>query len=280
MNRNRMLIGALVAIIVGIMASRYVYVRLQQASSTVKPVAMDHVVVAGGPLEIGTRLDIQHLAMVDWPAGTEPAGTFTRMEDCVGRALITSVVQNQPIMEANLAPREAGAGLPAAIPEGMRAVSIRVDDVVGVAGFVMPGTMVDVQVTGDASSGGGGGGNTVTRTFLEDIRVLAAGQQVTQDQDGKPRTVNVVTVLVTPTQADKLTLASTQGRIKLVLRNTIDTKQTNPPPVYQSALFLGGAPVAVKHTKAAPKAPPPPPPYTIEVIHGTQTSTESFPGKP
>lgn len=278
MNRNRMLIGVVVAVIVGIIASRYVYLRLQQASSTVKPVQVDHVVVAAAPLPIGTRLDLPQLRTVDWPSGTEPAGTFTRVEDCVGRALTASVVQNQPIMEANLAPREAGAGLPAAIPEGMRAVSIRVDDVVGVAGFVMPGTMVDVQVTGDPG-GSGGGANTLTRTFLEDIRVLAAGQQVQQDKDGKPQTVNVVTLLVTPDQADKLTLATNQGRIKLVLRNTIDTKQTNPPPVFQSALFLGGAPVVVKHAKAKPKAPPPPPPYTIEVIRGNQPATYTFPGK-
>jgi pilus assembly protein CpaB len=280
MNRNRMLIGAVVAIVVGIIASRYVYIRLEQASSSAKPVHVDQVVIANAALPIGTRLDASNLRTVNWPTGTEPAGTFKRPEDCYGRALTSAVVANEPIMEAILAPREAGAGLPAAIPLGMRAVSIRVDDVVGVAGFVMPATMVDVQVTGDPSRAGGNSSDTMTRTFLEDIRVLAAGQQVQQDKDGKPQTVNVVTLLVTPDQADKLTLASNQGRIKLVLRNTIDTKQTNPPPVFQSALFLGDAPVAVKHTTPKPKAPPAPPPYTIEVIRGNQTATQTFPGKP
>src|SRR5579863_471022 len=130
MNRNRMLIGAAVAIIIGLLASNLVYKQLKRASSNVKPMIVGKVVVAAQRLTLGTRLEPQQLRLVDWPAGDQPQGTFSKIEDCAGRALITPVVENEPILEQKLAPREAGAGLPAAIPEGMRAVSVRVDDVV------------------------------------------------------------------------------------------------------------------------------------------------------
>jgi pilus assembly protein CpaB len=282
MNRNRMLVGAVVAIAIGLLASRYVYKRVQMAG-TVRPVQTSQVVVAAERLGLGVRLQSHQLRLVAWPQDDPLPGTFTRVEDCVNRALITPVIENEPILENKLAPKEAGAGLPAVIPEGMRALSVRVDDVVGVAGFVMASTMVDVLVTGDL--GGGGGGDSVTRTILEDIRVLAAGQRIEQDKDGKPQTVSVVTMLVDPEQADKLTMASTEGRIHLALRNTIDTKQVSPPPIYRTALF-GGAPrpPAAVARPSSPRrlnktqpVPPPPAPYTVEVIKGEKRETHSFP---
>lgn len=281
MNKNRMMIGAAVAIVVGLVAGRYVFQQFKLASSSVKPVQVGPVVVAAGPLQLGTRLQPLQLRLVDWPSGSQPAGSFARVEDLADRALITPVVENEAILEQKLAPKEAGAGLPATIPEGMRAVSIRMDDVIGVAGFVMPGTKVDVLVTGDPGSGGRSG-EAVTRTFLEDVRVLAAGQRVQQDKDGKPQTESVVTLLVTPGEADLLTLASTEGKIHLALRNTIDTTETNPPPVRRASLFVGSvpAPPPTKKVAAAPPRPAvPPPPYVVEVIRGDKRETHSFPEK-
>jgi pilus assembly protein CpaB len=281
MNRNRMLIGVVIALIIALVASRYVYRQIQNARVTVKPMATSAVVVAAAPLQIGTPLQSKNLRVVDWPAGTQPQGTFSNVNQCLGRALITSVVANEPILEQQLAPKEAGAGLPAAIPEGMRAVSVRVDDVVDVAGFVQPGTMVDVLVTGTPPTAGPHA--TLTRTFLEDVRVLAAGQQVEQDKNGKPHTVNVVTLLVTPEQADTLTLASTEGTIHLSLRNTIDTKVSDPPPAYLAGLYLGGGVVAfpVRHRKVDPRPRPPAPagPYVVEIYQGDKRETASFPSK-
>jgi pilus assembly protein CpaB len=280
MNRNRMLIGVVIALIIALLASHYVYQQIQKARVTVvKPIATSTVVVAAAPLEIGTPLQPKSLRLVNWPAGTQPQGTFSNVNQCLGRALITSVVANEPILEQQLAPKEAGPGLPAAIPEGMRAVSVRVDDVVDVAGFVQPGTMVDVLVTGGAGPYG-----TLTRTFLEDVRVLAAGQQVEQDQNGKPHTVNVVTLLVSPQQADTLTLASTEGSIHLALRNTIDTKVSDPRPVYLAGLYLGGGPVVypVRHRKVhrpRPQPPAPTGPYVVEIYQGDKRETASFPSK-
>ncbi len=271
-----MLIGMAVAMVVGLLASRYVYKQLQQASA-VKPLKADQVVVAAVRLPLGARLQPEQLRLVSWPAGGQLPGTFHRVVDCQNRALITSVVENEPILEEKLAPKEAGAGLPAAIPEGLRALSVRVDDVVGVAGFVTPGTMVDVLVTGEIN--GGATGNSVTRTILEDVRVLAAGQKVEQDKEGKPQTVSVVTLLVNPEQADTLTMGSTDGKIHLALRNTIDTKETNPPPVFRSALFVGGPPTPAKVRRAAPShaTPQPPPAYVIELIRGDKRETHTFP---
>ncbi|MCL5671378.1 MAG: Flp pilus assembly protein CpaB [Acidobacteria bacterium] len=282
MNRNRVLIGVAVALVIGLIASRYVYRELERASK-VKPIAVSNIVVAARPLELGTPLTPQDLALVAWPQGEPMAGSFSRIQDCVGRALITPVAKNEPILEQKLAPKEAGAGLPAAIPEGMRAVSVRVDDVVGVSGFAMPGTMVDVMVTGQPS----GGGDSVTRTIIEDVRVLAAGQAVEQDKQGKPRTVSVVTLLLTPEQSDKLTMASTEGRIHLALRNTIDTKIVKPPPVFKTPLLLGGStaphygggggPTRIVRRRERPKKPEGPAPYVVEVIRGNKKTDQSFP---
>jgi pilus assembly protein CpaB len=274
MNRNRMIFAIGIALLVGLFASRYVYRQLQRASS-VKSVTLDEIVVAKERLPLGTRLQANQLRLVEWPSGSKLPGAYSRIEDCVGRAMITEVVTNEPILEEKLAPKEAGAGLPVAIPEGMRAVSVRVDDVVSVAGFAMPGTMVDVLVTGEMQSTTGG--NSITRTILEDVRVLAAGQQVEQDKDGKPQTVAVVTLLVDPEQADVLTMASTEGKIHLALRNTIDSKVVNPAPVLRSALF----------SEAKAKASPSPrkvvvtdKKYVVEVIRAGKSESQSFSAGP
>jgi pilus assembly protein CpaB len=269
-----MLLGIAVALLVGLLASNYVYRQLKRAAA-VKPIITDQVVVAATTLGLGARLQANELRVIAWPAGHTPAGSFSRLEDCIGRALITQVVENEPILDQKLAPREAGAGLPAAIPEGMRAVSVRVDDVVSVAGFTMPGTMVDVLVTGDA---GNGGGNSVTRNILEDVRVLAAGQQIQQDKDGKPQTVGVVTLLVDPEQANKLAMASTNGKIQLSLRNTIDAREMKPPPVYRSNLFGGEPPVLVA-VKRKSNAGSKPPIYTVEIIRGDKRESENLPAQ-
>ncbi len=275
MNRNRILIGGVAAILIGLMASRYVYQRMAEAA---KPgMATAQMVVAAQPLALGTRVGPQNLRLISWPAGQRLPGSFTRIEDCVDRALITSVIEGEPVLDGKLAPKEAGAGLSAVIPTGMRAVSVRVDDVVAVAGFALPGTMVDVQVTANTS---GSSGVSVTNTILQDVRVLAAGQKVEQDKEGKPQTVSVVTLLVTPDQANKLTMASTDGHIHLALRNTIDTKLTEPSPVYMSSLLVGARPEpAPKPTRIKRAAPPPAPPapLVIEVIRGDKKDTATFP---
>jgi len=270
MNRNRLIIGLAAAVLIGLFLSSYVYHQLKNAS-VVRPPATQEIVVAAVPLQIGARLDSSNLRTISWPAGDPVPGMFTRIADCTNRALITPVAENEPILEAKLAPVGAGAGLPATIPQGMRALSVAVNEVVGVAGFVIPGTMVDVLVTGQRP----GANDNITRTILENVPVLAAGQKIEQDREGKPQTVPVVTLLVSPEDAVKLTMASTQGKIQLALRNTIDTKAVNPPPVLQATLFAGPeAAVRTPGRKVVPKGPPPP--YVVEVITGTKKETKTF----
>ena len=275
MNWNRAVIGIAVGAILGLIASAFVYLQFKKAT-VVKPVASSHMVVAARPLAQGARLQSQDLRLINWPAGDPLSGMLTRVEDCLDRALVTPVVENEPILESKLAAKEAGAGLAAIIPDGMRAVSVAVNDVVGVAGFVQPGTMVDVLVTGSVE--GRGASNTVTRTILENIRVLAAGQKIEQDKEGKPQTVPVITLLVTPEEANKLTMGATQGRLQLSLRNTMDTKKVQPPAVLQASLFGGVAsnPSQPARVRTQP-GPPPKPAFTVEVIRGTKREVDHFP---
>ncbi len=282
MNRNRLILGLLVATAVALVASTFVYRQLQQATST-RPVSMQQVVVANVPLPVGTRLTSSNIKLMPWPSTDSIPGMLTRIEDGVDRAVITQVAANEPILEAKLAPRSAGAGLPATIPQGMRAVSVAVNDVVGVAGFVTPGTSVDVLVTGAVPGANQNGNENITRTILENVRVLAAGQTIEQDRDGKPQTVPVVTLLVMPEDAARLTMASTEGKIQLSLRNTIDDTTATPDPVLQAVLFGGSAPpppkteTAVVRRVAPPRIIAAPSPYTVEIIVGDKRETKSFP---
>lgn len=282
MNTNRLLIGLVIALVVAFLLSSFVYKQFQKVSTAKPTTETQPLVVASVPLALGTRLDSTNLRIIQWPANQSVAGMFTRIEDCANRAIITPLAANEPVLEAKLAPKESGAGLSATIPEGMRAVSVAVNEVVGVAGFVIPGTMVDVLVTGRALGGSGvAASGDVTRTILENIRVLAAGQKVEQDREGKPQTVAVITLLVTPDDASKLTMAATDGKIQLALRNTVDTKKNDPPAIIQAALFSPqGAVAAPERTKPSGKrAPTPvaPPPYVIEVITGNKRENKSFP---
>lgn len=276
MNRDRMVLGFGVALVVALLASGYVYRQLQKVqpggpSKGGKQVQA--VVVAAGPLKLGQRLAADDLALQDWPEGMQPQGALSHKEDVVGRALVGPLVKNEVVLDQELAPREAGAGLPVSIPKGLRAVSVGVDDVVAVAGFVTPGTIVDVLVTGI------GPGGPVTRTILEHVRVLAVGQEL-QTESGKPQTAPVVTMLVTPEDGEKLTLASAEGKIHLALRNTVDDTDVNPPPVYGATIFFGSAPVvaAAPRVVVAKPAPAPPVavPFTVQVIRGDKVETQSF----
>ena len=280
MDQKRLVVGLLVALVFGLVAARYVYVQLRTAKmAAVKPPApTGRIVVAAKRIELGQRLTSSDLREITWPDATRPAGSFTRISDCLDRALITPVVENELILEEKLAPKEAGGGLAVAIPEGTRGISVRVDDVVAVAGFVVPGTMVDVLGTGQTTNG-----DSITRTILQDLRVLAVGQKTEPDREGKPQTYTVVTLLVTPEEAEKVTMASTEGKIHLALRNTIDTKEVNPPPVSRTSLFAGAPPPPAATPKVRRASPPPAPApaesYVIDVIRGDKHETQSFSGQ-
>jgi len=281
MDQKRLVVGLLVALVFGLVAARYVYIQLRNARMAAgkTSVVTGRIVVAAKPLVLGERVTTSDLREIPWPDASRPTGSFGRVEDCLDRALITPVVENELILEDKLAPKEAGGGLSVAIPQGTRAISVRVDDVVAVAGFVVPGTMVDVLVTGSTA-----GGDSVTRTILQDLRVLAVGQKSEADREGKPQTYTVVTLLVNPEEAEKVTMASTEGKIHLALRNTIDTKEVSPPAVSRSSLFQGAPPPRTETVHKVqrvtpPPAPKPPEAYVIDVIRGDKKETQSFAGQ-
>lgn len=291
MNRNRWLIigaGALtLSLFLTFLVYRLLQARLQPPEQTVQ------IVVARQKLPLGMRLSEQDVTLASWPKSMPLEGAFTDPKLAVGRGVVVTMLPNEPILDSKLAPKEGGAGLPSVIPDGMRAISVKVNDVIGVAGFVLPGTRVDVIMTGAPKQND----DVASKTILENVQVLAAGQNVEQDANGRPQSVQVVTLLVAPDQAQDLTLAAVGGTIQLALRNPLDSQKTNPAAVQREALFgyAQVAPVPEKPAvkpKAQPKpvtlpaheiAPPPAPApdrtQAVNVFSGKEKQTVTFIGK-
>jgi pilus assembly protein CpaB len=212
------------------------------------------VAVAARDLPLGTILAAADVHMIDWLGQAAPPGYLHSPQDAIGRGLISSVKANEMLLDTRLAPRGAGGGLSVTIPDGARAVSVRVDDVIGVAGFVLPGTHVDVVVTLppqpqlDQKV-------TITQMVLQNIQVLAAGQVVQQDAQGKPITVAVITLLVSPKEAETLVLASNEGKIQLALRNTLDLADVRTSGASVRTLLPGQR--ASADAAARPRTPSP-----------------------
>jgi pilus assembly protein CpaB len=242
------------------------------------------VVVAAADLPLGSELKKEDLAVVNFPKGAVPEGTFANPSDVIGRGLIVPLVKNEPVLPAKLASKEAGAGLPPIIPEGMRAVSVRVNEVVGVAGYVLPGTRVDVVATANPTSQPQ---DATSKVVLSNVQVLTAGTRLEQDQEkGKPMQVTVVTLLVYPEQAERLALASTEGKIQLALRNPLDQGAPETPGIKQAGLLgvaKAAAPVktVARNTSTkkvtgpvTPETPVAAPLPTVEIIRGDKRSAE------
>ena len=196
------------------------------------------VVVAAADLDLGAELRAEDLRVIQWPADSVPGGAFNSPEQLIKRGLIRPVAQNEPFLPQQLAAIEAGAGLPPVIPEGFRALSVRVNDVVGVAGYVLPGTRVDVITTINPTSKPE---DVVSKVILTNVQVLAAGTKIeTSDKDNKPIQVSVVTLMVSPEEAERLTLSSTEGKIQLALRNPMDKTAPTTTGIKPEVLVAGG----------------------------------------
>jgi pilus assembly protein CpaB len=284
MPRKRVYTVLLLAIAVGAMFAlgtyRYVQAMPERTTATVNTTA---VMVAASNLHLGAALRAEDLRAIQWPTESLPAGVFSTPNDLIGRGVIQPIAQNEPILPGKLAPVGSGAGLPPIIPDGMRALSVRVNDVIGVAGYVLPGTKVDVLVTVSPTSQMQ---DMTSKVILTNVQVLAAGTRIERDvEEDKPISVSVVTLLVDPLQAEALTLAATEGKIQLALRNPLDATQP-PTPGIQPAVLLGRsarrvAPSAPRSGAAprqvqalAPTPAPPPPPPTVEVIRGDKRAQE------
>jgi pilus assembly protein CpaB len=200
-------------------------------------VASTKVVVAAGDIQLGSRLTPQMLKTVDWPSGSIPPGAMAKADALEDRVVKTSILRGEPILEAKLAPVGTKGGLSAVIPEGKRAMTVRVNDVIGVAGFALPGNYVDIVVNTQLD-GEGRGDKQISKIVLEHILVLAVAQEANRDET-KPRVVNAVTLELTPEQAEKLDLARSVGTLSLVLRNQIDKDGVETRGIMKPQLLAG-----------------------------------------
>lgn len=282
------LIVGVIAVVVAIVASVSLYNYLKGQEARVKQaVATERIVVASEEIPVGSTIDAAKLKLADWPKANVPIGAFTSTEQVVGRVAIERHLPGDPVVEARLIPKEGTPGiLTYKIPEGHRAMTVAVDQVAGVAGFITPGSKVDVVLIATPP----GAAQSISKILptLQNIPVLAIGQIIEQ-KEGQPVVVPTVTMDVTPQQAEDLGIASTQGRLQLVLRRAGDADMPKTPGATISKVLTGIQPTAapaVKIAKAPKKAPAevkpvevkptPPPPVTVEVIKGTSRATEQF----
>jgi pilus assembly protein CpaB len=268
------LVAALV-ISVGITSAFYVRISRQEGRGHSK---MKRIVAATVTLPAGTAVVAEDLTETNWPETVPMEGLIEKKEDVIGRTLVYGVEAKEPILRRDLA-SNASFGIAAKIPDGMRAIAVKTNEVTNIAGFIFPGSRVDVLVTirtehNDAAS-------MTTRTVLQNVQVLSAGTKISPDPRGKPENVNVVTLLVSPEQSEKLALAQNQGTIHFVLRNSGDSANPDTPAV--DLAELTGTQNAAKASvpeMARPKrvaAIKPPAPYTVETLAGGKISVATFP---
>jgi pilus assembly protein CpaB len=293
---NQRFISVLVfAFVVAGCASLLLYRLTVSHQSTQAAPTTAKILVASRNLELGVIIKDADVKDSPW-AGAVPPNAVLKREDIIGRGVTTPIYDGEPVVENRLAPKGAGGGLAAMIPSGMRAVAVRVNDVVGVAGFVVPGMRVDILISGNPPGPGSAASGSLTRTLLQNIEVLSAGQDFKKDNEGKPVGAQVVNLLVTPEQAEMLSLASNQTTIQLVLRNPLDTQVAKTPGTAVVELFANSGPrkkpepqkiyVKAASKPAPPPLPPPvevkvaPPPvrqaFVMEVINGSKKSETRF----
>jgi pilus assembly protein CpaB len=283
MNRTaRTLLVLVVAVAAAGAASFAVYRAVQRMPVRQVEVAQMQVAVAAAPIPVGTVVTKDMVKLVGWPSNSPVAGSFAAADAVAGRAALVSIAENEPITEPKLASKEAGGGLSPTIPAGMRAMSVKVNEVIGVAGFTVPGTRVDVLATiGKAQQ------ESATRTVVSNVLVLTAGTRYDQEapkKDGKPIPTTVVTLAVLPADAERIALAQAEGQIMLALRNPLDDQPTLTPGVRLAALMAppGGPPVekTVKGRKVVVASKPVPVEpaqriYTVEAIRGAKRTEET-----
>jgi len=234
-----------------------------------------NIVLLARSLPVGAVVTERDVRLVAWPGEALPSGYIRSIQDAVGRGVITPVAENEPLLAAKMSTKDAGGGLPIIIRDGMRAVSVRVDEVIGVAGFVLPGTRVDVMLTLDKNNSRP---QAITKTLLQNVQTLAAGQSVTRDKEGKAQTVTVITVLVSPDDAELLALAAKEGRLQLALRNTLDTLAVSTSGARADRLSPSAASTSPNRPQRTRSAAPIPKsnPTVVEGYRGGERTLTTF----
>jgi pilus assembly protein CpaB len=276
---NRRLLNILLIAFVIAAGCSYIVFRLVGTRLSANRHATTHVIAAATDIKLGSVLRDQDLTTIEI-SGTLPKGAILKKEDAIGRGVVSNLYLGEPVLDSRLAAVGSGGGLAATIPQGMRASAVKVNDVVGVAGFVTPGMRVDVLIAGNAPGAANASEGTRVKTLLQNIQVLSAGTDIQKDAEGKPQQVQVVNLLVSPEQAELLSLASNETHIQLVLRNPLDTKLDQPPGTAMAQLFGEPAkprPVAGNHPATVKAAVPPSRMYMVEVFNGAKKTEAKFP---
>jgi pilus assembly protein CpaB len=274
MDSRRILTALFLAIILAGGLTYLVYSRLQRNAAHPQ---VTHIVAAAKSLPEGVALTPADVTLVDWPVSVPLPGSYSRIQQVVGKPLIYPLGGKEPVLERDLGVEGSGIGLSVKIPQGMRATSVRTNEITGVAGFLFPGSHVDVLATFNPPGSNG----AVTQTILQNVQVLTAGEKIEPDPQGRPQTVDVVTLLLNSQDSQKLLLASTQGSIQFVLRNGRDERDAKVQPTNLAELATGQA-APPPRTKAVRRrvvhhaAPPPPNVYILEVIKGDQREVAKF----
>jgi pilus assembly protein CpaB len=281
--RRRLILVLIVATVVGLLTSALVYRVLKQATAAGPQQGVETIVVASVNMNMAETITSQHVKLLPWPAKSVPNGAIRTLADAEGRVVRSSIVAGEPLLETKLAPQLSGKGglMPMLVPEGLRAVTIKVDDAVKESGFVLPNSRVDVLVSmaKDRSSQ-----DKMSKVILQDVTVLAAGQTV-ELRDNKPVTVTTVTLALQPGQAERLALAQTEGKLTLAMRNLRDTQIVQTRGVTAATLLSDAAPAAsapAPAPKAGPlkvSAPLPPPrveTHAVTVLRGNKPAEVVF----
>jgi len=270
MNRTRLLMIGVLALALGAFVALYVYKNLQGKGGSNNEPGTD-VIVANNDIQVGARVEDHDAVIARFPAKGLPAGVYTKKSQVLGRGVIIPIARGEFILPSKLAPENAGAGLPSLIPPGMRAVSVRVNEVVSVAGFVGPGTRVDVLLTGTPN----GSSESQTTTVLQNVAVIASGRSLERTASGESQNTPVITLLASPEDAERITLAQSEGKIQLSLRNPLDTHADPVDAANAKGLYKGGTvsaapPRAPLHPvkQKSEKPPPTPSVMSIEVYQG------------
>jgi pilus assembly protein CpaB len=271
MNRTRLLMIGALALALGAFVSLFVYKNLQGRGPSPNDATAD-AVVAAGDIQVGARIEEHDVRLAKFPVASLPPIYFSKISKVLDRGVIIPISKGEFILPSKLAPENAGAGLPSLIPPGMRAVSVRVNEVVSVAGFVGPGTRVDVLLTGTPN----GGSESQTTTVLQNVAVIAAGHTLERNAAGEPQNTPVITLLTSPEDAERITLASSEGKIQLILRNPLDTHEDTVDAANAKSLYKPGTPIAAPpHVAVHPvkqhkteQPTPPPSVLSVEVYQG------------
>jgi len=276
MGNSRAWMMMVVAVIAGLVAVALASQWISQQSQ----LGASKIVVLDVDVQLGGRITPEMLKLADWPSGSVPPGAFKDPKNIDGRVVKTSLQRGEPVLESKLAPIGTKGGLSAVVTEGKRAMTVRVNDVIGVAGFALPGNYVDIMVSTQQENAKGGNAqdHTISKIVLDRILVLAVAQEASRDET-KPKVVSAVTLEVTPEQAETLDIARSVGTLSLVLRNQMDFQQARTDGATKAMLLNGRTPAAApKPTKVVyrPKPIPAPQKNKVEMIKGVHKSTMEF----